>query len=231
MSSTTDNHFTWIAPIYDVLAQCYSFGQISRSKLSQVAHIKPGHRVLYAGAGNAEDAIAAAVSGAQVTVVELSPNMLERAQRKALEAGVARVIDWQCEDIMAYISARANTEKPKFDVVVANYFLNVFDAETMPKVFDRLLEALANKGRVMVADFAPLSSGKVSRAFQKLYFFAAVSAFRLIAGNAWHPLYDYAALMTSRYLNVEHEQGFRLLGLGPAWYRSTIARKPESTNE
>ena len=99
MSSTTDNHFTWIAPIYDLLAQCYSFGQISRSKLSQVAHLKAGERVLYAGAGSAEDAIAAAVLGAQVTVVELSPNMLERAQRKALEAvlrasltGIAKVL-------------------------------------------------------------------------------------------------------------------------------------------
>jgi ubiquinone/menaquinone biosynthesis C-methylase UbiE len=216
---TDANRFTWIAPIYDFLADTYSLGQISKSKLSQLKHMTPGDTILFAGAGNAVDAIAAAKAGMIVTVVELSPNMMRRAQASAEKVGLREKIEWRCQDVFAYEPEVA------FDTVVANYFLNVFPAQLMPSLFDALLEKLRPGGRFMLADFAPQASGRVERFFQSLYFFAAVAAFHLIAGNAWHPLYDYAKLMRSRGLNILAEDDFHLARIGPAWYRSTIAER------
>lgn len=218
---TDANRFTWIAPIYDFLADSYSLGQISKSKLSQLRYMTPGERILFAGAGNAVDAIAAAKAGIAVTVVELSPNMMRRAQARAERVGLRDKIEWRCEDVFAYEPEEA------FDAVVANYFLNVFAAQVMPSLFDVLLSKLRPGGRFMVADFAPQASGRLERFFQSIYFFAAVAAFHLIAGNAWHPLYDYAKLMRSRGLSVIAEDDFRLGRIGPAWYRSVIAERVE----
>lgn len=216
---TDTNHFTWIAPVYDFLADTYSLGQISKSKLSQLVYMKPGERILFAGAGNAVDAIAAAQAGMIVTVVELSPNMMQRAQARAERVGLRDKIEWRCQDVFAY------EPEGVFDVVVANYFLNVFSKELMPSLFDLLLDKLRPGGRFMVADFAPKASGRFERIFQALYFFAAVAAFHLIAGNAWHPLYDYSELMRSRGLKVLAEDDFRLGRVGPAWYRSVVAER------
>ena len=88
MSNTNSNNYGVVAKIYDALGHIYSGGQIRASKAAQLDVIEPGQRVLYAGAGGGEDAVMAAKQGAIVTVVELSPEMVEQCRRRFEKAGV-----------------------------------------------------------------------------------------------------------------------------------------------
>jgi ubiquinone/menaquinone biosynthesis C-methylase UbiE len=110
-------------------------------------------------------------------------------------------------------------------VVVANYFLNVFSEQDMPQMFDTLAALLKPEGLFMIADFAPRKLGFFSASLQALYFYSAVAAFRLFAGNAWHPLYDYLPMLISKGFQVVDIEDFALFGGGPEWYRTICARK------
>jgi hypothetical protein len=60
---------------------------------------------------------------------------------------------------------------------------------------------------------------------QKLYFYTAVTVFRVLAGNGWHPLYDYSGMLVNNGFRIDQKKDFRLGVCGPAWYRSIIASK------
>ncbi|HET7092913.1 MAG TPA: methyltransferase domain-containing protein, partial [Thermomicrobiales bacterium] len=58
--------------------------------------LRPGARLLDAGCGAGQFAIAFAERGVEVTAIDLSPAMIRRARRHARERGVA--IDWRTGD-------------------------------------------------------------------------------------------------------------------------------------
>ena len=144
-SANTD--YSSVANLYDSLGHLYSGGQIAATKASQINHISTGDRVLYAGVGGGEDARLAAKAGAKVTVVDLSQAMLDRAIVGFERAGVRDDIEVICGDIMEH------ARHGHYDVVVANFFLNVFDTELMPQVMKHLALQLRDGGTFMIADF------------------------------------------------------------------------------
>ena len=75
--------FDRIAPVYDAMNRLMTGGLDRRwRKLAVEAVVRPGDRVLDACCGTGDLAIAAARAGAEVTGVDFSPRMLERARRK-----------------------------------------------------------------------------------------------------------------------------------------------------
>src|SRR5437763_13013307 len=70
------------------------FGQIARYRTKGAEEfvdrldIQPGMRVLDIGCGTGNSAIPAARKGALVTGVDLAPNLLEQARRRASEEGL-----------------------------------------------------------------------------------------------------------------------------------------------
>jgi demethylmenaquinone methyltransferase/2-methoxy-6-polyprenyl-1,4-benzoquinol methylase len=75
--------FDRIAPVYDLMNRVMTGGLDRRwRKLAVQAVVRPGDRVLDACCGTGDLAIAAARAGAQVTGLDFSPRMLERARRK-----------------------------------------------------------------------------------------------------------------------------------------------------
>jgi ubiquinone/menaquinone biosynthesis C-methylase UbiE len=221
VSKATSNRFSFIAPVYDFLAMVYSFGMISASKGWQIQHIDKGERVLYAGAGGAEDAVLAAKAGAKVTIVELSEGMIAQAQKRISEqeSNFSYPITLIQGDITQH-----QPEAP-YDAVVANYFLNVFEPKLMAKVFQSLDALLKDQGKFFIADFAPAKPSFVQAFFQKVYFYAAVTVFRFVAGNGLHPLYDYREVLHKHGYQLLASEDFRLAKYGPAWYRSLCAQK------
>ena len=141
-SANTD--YSSVANLYDSLGHLYSGGQIAATKASQINHISTGDRVLYAGVGGGEDARLAAKAGAKVTVVDLSQAMLDRAIVGFERAGVRDDIEVICGDIMEH------ARHGYYDVVVANFFLNVFDTELMPQVMKHLALQLRDGGTFMI---------------------------------------------------------------------------------
>lgn len=198
-----------VACLYDLLGWLYTGGQIARLKRRQARRLAPGARVLYAGVGTGEELPSALEARAQVTALDASPAMLERAKNRL--GPRAREVQFHCEDLFAHEATQP------YDTVVANFFLNVFAEAALPSVLTRLSELVRPGGTLLIGDFAPPALGPRERALQRAYYWAPLALFRLLTQNPWHPLYDYRAL-TERtgFAQVAHEP-LRIFGIGPSW--------------
>lgn len=199
-----------ISLVYDWLAAIYSRGQIVASKRAQLDSIQRGDRVLYAGVGRGGDALLAARFGARVTAVDLAPEMLERlAERLTREGLVSELI---CGDV--------SNHKPGelYDVVVANYFLNLFDVEHAREMIRQLGEFVTPGGTLLLTDFALPKGGSVARAITEIYY-RPVNRIAWVCGFcALHPIHDYAHLIEPMGFRIRSERRFPvLLGTNPAF--------------
>ncbi|MCA9259928.1 MAG: hypothetical protein KDA61_12040, partial [Planctomycetales bacterium] len=68
--------YNLIAGVYEFGARIYSLGLIPQSKALQLPYLHSGDRVLYAGVGPGEDALAAAERGVRLTCLDRSAGML-----------------------------------------------------------------------------------------------------------------------------------------------------------
>ena len=206
-----------IAGSYDWLAAVYSRGRIAASKREQLDAIERGDRVLYAGVGRGEDALLAVRIGARVTAIDLAPEMLDRLSkqlaRQALESELI------CGDV--------SNHKPGefYDVVVANYFLNLFDVERAREMLRFLCELVKPGGTLMLTDFALPRGGWFAGVITELYY-------RPVNWIAWafgfcalHPILDYAPLIEPMGFRIRSERRLPVLfGENPA-YVSIVAQR------
>jgi len=196
MTSGLQNNFDRIADVYDWLANIYSCGQIRVCKAAQIRNIAPGARVLYAGVGGGEDAVMAAQKGAHVTVIDLSPRMIAKATKRITAAGFGGQVECICGDILEH------DRRGYYDVVCANFFLNVFAEPVMREMMQYLATLLRPAGTLMIADLAPVEGPAWQRMARRIYFGVAVRAFRVLAGNAIHPIYDYRVQLNRANLSL-----------------------------
>ncbi len=81
--------------------RCISIaGEIRAVKAAPLEYFQSKQRVLYAGVGGGEDAALAANRGVALTLLDLSPAMLERAARKLHAATAGGGIESICADVL-----------------------------------------------------------------------------------------------------------------------------------
>ncbi|RZI44523.1 class I SAM-dependent methyltransferase [Herbaspirillum sp. HC18] len=207
-----------VGPIYDWLSAFYSGKSIHKCKIAMLDRLKPGDKVLFAGAGHGMDAVHAARLGAEVTVVDLSETMLRNFQRKLEKEGIDVPIRRLHSDIMKV------REYEKYDMVVANFFLNVFDEQMMHRVLEHLIRLGKPGAHVVVGDFAYPTGNILSRMLKTTYWYGAVLFFWAFAGNAVHKIYNYPESMQKLGLHIHEKRHYRLLLLNAYW--SVLGRKP-----
>ncbi|NWN92574.1 class I SAM-dependent methyltransferase [Marinobacter adhaerens] len=213
------DRYRYIGPVYDFLSNLYSGKNIHRCKVAMLdlETVKPGDRILFAGVGHGRDALRAAELGADVTVVDLSETML-RKFREAHEAEAPHLnIRHVHSDIMKV------AELGQYDMVVANFFLNVFDEAMMEQVLEHLIHLGKADARIVVGDFCYPTGNIFSRAFKKLHWYTAVFTFWLFANNAFHKIYNYPEHMRRLGLEVTEKKHFKLLNMDCYW--SILGRK------
>ncbi|HEU5363340.1 MAG TPA: methyltransferase domain-containing protein [Gaiellaceae bacterium] len=103
----------WSAAMYERLVA--RFGPV-QDELVEALRIGPGDRVLDLATGTGEVAVRAAARGAVVTGIDLAEPMLEKARRRAGEAGAALTLDLGDVEYLPY-------EDACFDVLVSNFGL------------------------------------------------------------------------------------------------------------
>lgn len=202
-----------IGPIYDMLSTLYSGKSILKCKTAMLTEstVGPGTKVLFAGVGHGRDAIRAAELGADVTVVDLSETMLRKFEDVRKEQSPNVQVRKAHSDILKF------DEFDQYDMVIANFFLNVFDEQTMVGVLQHLIKLGKPGAKVVVGDFAYPTGNLVARSFKKLYWYAALSLFCLLAGNAFHEIYNYPEHMRKLGLKVADPQHFKLLNMQMFW--------------
>ncbi len=210
--------YRFVGPIYDWLSAFYSGKSIHKCKIAMLDRLQPGDRVLFAGVGHGRDAVYAAQRGAEVTVVDLSETMLKRFQANLAKEGIDAPIRQVHSDIMQV------EEFERYDMVVANFFLNVFHEDMMVKVLQHLIRLGRPGARVVVGDFSFPTGNVLSRGVKTLYWYGAVGFFWLFAGNAFHNIYNYPEWMKTLGLRIHEQKHYRLLLLNCYW--SVLGEKP-----
>jgi SAM-dependent methyltransferase len=197
-----------VAGLYDALGLLYTGGQIGRLKQRQLRHLAANQRVLYAGVGTGQELSGAVAAGAIPTALDTSPRMLARARRRLANPESVRFC---CEDIFEH--------RPRwpYDVVVANFFLNVFSRDTLPHVLERLSNCLTIGGTLLIGDFTGPEGGFWAQSLQRAYYLPPLLLFALLTKNPWHPLYDYSNAARRAGFTLVEQEHVRIFSIGPPW--------------
>jgi len=206
-----------VGPIYDWLSAVYSGKSIHRCKVAMLDRLRPGDKVLFASVGHGMDAVYAARLGADVTVVDLSQTMLNKFKANLDKEGIHVNIRQLHSDIMLI------DEYERYDMVVANFFLNVFHEDMMVRVLEHLIRLGKPGADVVVGDFAFPTGNVFTRLLKTAYWYGAVMFFWLFAGNALHKIYNYPESMRKLGLQVREQKHYRLMLLNCYW--SVLGKK------
>lgn len=211
--------YKYIGPLYDFLSSIYGGESIHDCKRAMLTldHVKPGDKVLIAGAGHGKDAIRAAQIGAEVTVVDISETMLKKLQEGfAKQPGNLKVRVVHA-DILKF------EEFEQYDMVIANFFLNVFYKDFMLKLMNHLIKCVKPGGAFVVGDFSLPSGSWLRQNLQKGYWYTAALIFYVTSDNAVHEIYNYPELMKAEGLKIEDIRRYSYLGMD--CYASVLGRK------
>lgn len=215
-----EKNYDRAAWFYEKSAKIYSTNQIRASKRYQLKHIEPGQKVLYLGAGAGEDAVMAARHGAVVTCIDISQGMLDRVQRKLESEGLSAELICQ--------NAFDHDRIGYYDVVAANYFLNVFKRDGMVKMMNFSAALVRPGGKYLIADVARSQGNVLSQLFNIVYLKWAMVSFWMLGLVPLHENYDYCNFFPDAGLETEHVEFFRFAKKGPVLFQSIVAKRTET---
>ena len=218
-----------VAFLYDEVSAVYSLGAIARSKRHHLGFLRPGDRVLYVGVGRGVDALAAARAGAAVTAIDLSESMLRRLRAAVANEGLRMEI---IQDDVSRLPVGG-----EYDVVVANYFLNLFSEPDARSMLEILLGHLRPGGQLCLADFAPVlgggysGSGGLGGLVTTIYYRVVNFAGWLLGICALHEIPDLPGWLTAQGLEIIEIARFPVLGHPAPAYWTLVAkhRGPEES--
>jgi demethylmenaquinone methyltransferase/2-methoxy-6-polyprenyl-1,4-benzoquinol methylase len=132
--------FDRIAPVYDVMNRVMTAGLDQRWRRATVkAVVAPGDRVLDAACGTGDLAVIAAKAGANVTGLDFSEAMLERARRKSAD------IEWVRGDLLAL-----PFDDESFDAATVGF--GVRNVADLPGAIEELRRVLRPGGRLGILE-------------------------------------------------------------------------------
>jgi demethylphylloquinol methyltransferase len=206
-----------VARIYDAAAHLYSGGKIRALKAAQIGALQPGQKILYAGVGDGEDAVLATNRQVSLALLDLSQGMLDRAKSKFQALDAEGSLELICSDVLKH-------QRPgHYDVVVANFFLNVFTEPMMKAVLAHLATLLKPGGKLLIGDFSYPRGRLATRAMQRGYYHISMFSFWLLGGTPLHPIYDYPQYFSAANLHTESVELFRVSALFPVSFETITA--------
>jgi ubiquinone/menaquinone biosynthesis C-methylase UbiE len=146
------NDFDLVAPIYDGLATLVFAGAIKRAQLSMLPALRGVNDVLILGGGTGWFLLALlrTVRPRRVLYVEKSSKMLRYSRD---------LIATEAPELLDHVEFRLGTEESLtpsdglFELVVTNFFLDLFNTENSTAVAESLARNFAPKGRWLFTDF------------------------------------------------------------------------------
>jgi len=122
-------------------------------------------------------------------------------------------------------SAAMKVMRASYDVVVANYFLNLFDVDRAGRMMRILAERVRPDGLLICADFARPAGGRLGRWITQAHYRPANWVAWALGFCDLHPILDYPRLLEPLGFRIRHEQRFPVwLGQNPA-YMMVVAER------
>lgn len=147
-----DSGFDRVASFYDPLARVVFGKAQQRAQVALLPFIPAGARVLIIGGGSGwilEQVLSHARPSA-VLYLEASPAMLRRAQKRYQQLPHPQI---QPDFIMGTEAALQPQEQ--FEVIITPFLLDLFPAQRLSQLMQKLHSTLAPGGRWLFADFLP----------------------------------------------------------------------------
>lgn len=214
--SSTRRNYQRVGRLYEWMANDEA-RRLPPWKADQVAAMQGDERVLYAGAGPGFDAMAAASKGCDVTCIDIASNMLARAEQRFKAAGlVGRFV---ADDLLEH------TDAAGYDIVVANFFMNIFEPSLMIRMLDQLIALTRQGGRLMIADFIPAVGWGPSSLWARFNYRFAIGFFGLFRLSPWQPMHDYLPPLIERNIQIASVHDYPGMPLLPAGYRGIVTIK------
>lgn len=202
---------------YELTGTLYSLGRIPKCKSAMLKHLKPNDKVLVAGVGHGTEAVEASKLGADVTAVDLSETMLKHFRKRIEKESPPREIRVIHDDIFNV------KETGQYDMVIANFFLNVFSETRVVEVANHLGTLVKPGGYFVVGEFVlPEKSGWRS-IVQRLNWYFAITFYSATTEAVFHPVWNYPALVEGSGCTIENIEYFSILGTNLYW--SILGRK------
>jgi demethylphylloquinol methyltransferase len=212
MTATSYNGIAWV---YEWLGQLYSGGKIYQAKASQIGQMQRGDSVLYVGVGPGEDAILAGKHGSKVTCIDIAPKMLRQVEARFKAAGLPA--EFICDDVLAH------NPPGRYDIVVVNFFLNVFAENGMQAMLSHLATLVKPGGKLLISDFAAPHGKRFGRTVQAWYWGVTNLFYYLLGLCAWHPIYNYPRYFDRAGLRLSQIQLFPVGRFGPQGFWAITA--------
>ena len=130
-----------IASFYDAVVE--PFNKSLRSYVLKVSRPKAGMKVLEVGCGTGANLALFAEAGCKVSGIDLSPSMMEIAQRKLGDRADLRVGD----------ASSMPFDDSSFDLVVAFLTLHEMPADVRDPVVSEMARVTGEGGRIILVDF------------------------------------------------------------------------------
>jgi len=143
---------TWMAGNFDEIARTYAG---TAAEFVERLSLRDGERVLDLACGSGNQSIPAARTGAEVTGIDLAPNLVDRARLNAARAGVSVVVDEGDVEALPYGDGA-------FDTVIS-MFGSMF-APRPERVAAEALRVCRPGGRIALANWT--ADGFVGRMFR-----------------------------------------------------------------
>ena len=134
---------------YERGMQILTLGRWARVQRDIAARLEPGDQVLDLGCGTGALAIRLARRGCQVTGVDLSPMMLDRAARRAQEIGLEGEVTWRELGVVELDTAFADDS---FDAVVSTFLFSELSEDEIVYAGAECRRLLRPGGHLLLAD-------------------------------------------------------------------------------
>ena len=161
------NGHNLIAPIYDLLAQLIFGKRIERASKILVNWIGREKNILILGGGTGK-VLEFFDPSHQIHYLDISQKMIELAQKRKFSCHVR----FECEDF------RSLNLENKYDAILCPFFLDVFAADELECVLEKLHQHSNPNTILLVADFDPRTSSSRNKIIMKamLLFFYSLKA-------------------------------------------------------
>lgn len=172
------NRFNSIAPFYDRLADVVFGGAIRKSQHCFIDHIPPRAKILIIGGGTGEllPPLFLHAGDAEVWYIEASSEMIRRAASRISGKHCVHFIHGTQNDI---------PDPVKFDVVITNFFLDVFSLPELHDVVAKIASHTSETGKWLVSDFVCVERWHKVALTTMYWFFALTTGLKTKALPPW----------------------------------------------
>lgn len=151
MNNNLGKGFDRIAPIYDVLTRIASFNQINKSQLAFLSQLSTYATCLILGGGTGcfLHKLLEENKTIQVTYVDASEKMIALAKKR-----ISKNLPNELHRVTFICKCVEDVELESYNVIVCNYFLDLFDDAYVSELILRFKKHMNKDGVLYITDFS-----------------------------------------------------------------------------